>query len=752
MHKTWAAPVAHEDVFVEHYAWLREWARTLAKGDRSLADDLLHTAYVQFTTRRPDLGAVRDLEAYLYTLLRNLHLSHARWASRHEASLTVVDYDSVTLAVHNAGAGIEVWDQLRAVCAYACRRKETSKAGSVLLLRFFHGYFPSEIGKILRSPPKTVNEWLRLARCEARTYLENPGALAFAGDPRTAMRREAPHAGGADGFADLRREIFAARAGVCLDPADLRRLYQPATDGSVPCSTLAHIVSCASCLDAVTRLLALHGYDERDPTDTLGNNSSSIGGRSVPSRPSGPTPLELRAWETGRLTVLEHQPKELQIGVNGFRLSAVRVRSAVTDLGLTVPLSEPIDFIEIRSEQSVRLLIFEVDPPPRGAVEQTATVTLSNGRRLDATLSFADSWPALHIAYHDPQWTAQPAPELDSPTLHTLTPVAGQEQARHAWVAPRIWDLHVPRRARWRDLRTSVGRGLGRVAALSGLTWIGRLALAHRQAAVSTALALLALVWWAPSPWREAPLSAAELLDRTRTLERQVLSPADLVVRRVIELEERRPPEARAVARRRIEVWRNAGKRLAIKRAYDEAGRLIAGEWTRADGSRTLYRTGAAPEMRADGDAPRLTPEDVWRLEPLAADFERLVGTAAQAGVEERGNSYVVHYRSREQGRELLEATLTIDKDSQHAVAQTLLVRHDGALREYRFSEADVDRLPEGDVRPEAFEPEPVLLGPAPPPLAGLITVPRRPARARVRAPAPTGALLDPLEMAVWHV
>jgi DNA-directed RNA polymerase specialized sigma24 family protein len=39
-------------------------------------------------------------------------------------------------------------------------RKETSKAGSVLLLRFFRGYYPSELAQVLRTPRQVVDTWL----------------------------------------------------------------------------------------------------------------------------------------------------------------------------------------------------------------------------------------------------------------------------------------------------------------------------------------------------------------------------------------------------------------------------------------------------------------------------------------------------------------------------------------------------------------------------------------------------------------
>jgi len=57
---------------------------------------------------------------------------------------------------------------------YACTRKETSKAGSVLILRFFHGYYPSEITKVIRGTRHAVDLRLRNACAEAKATLANP--------------------------------------------------------------------------------------------------------------------------------------------------------------------------------------------------------------------------------------------------------------------------------------------------------------------------------------------------------------------------------------------------------------------------------------------------------------------------------------------------------------------------------------------------------------------------------------------------
>jgi DNA-directed RNA polymerase specialized sigma24 family protein len=53
MLKLWKSPVSAEDVFLEHYHQLVGWALQIAKGDRELAEDLVHDAYIQFTSPVP---------------------------------------------------------------------------------------------------------------------------------------------------------------------------------------------------------------------------------------------------------------------------------------------------------------------------------------------------------------------------------------------------------------------------------------------------------------------------------------------------------------------------------------------------------------------------------------------------------------------------------------------------------------------------------------------------------------------------
>ena len=154
----------------------------LTENDRQQAEDLVHDTYIQFTLTRPDLSAIQNLDGYLYRMMRNLNVSRLRRSQRKQnKTLSIVDYESAELGLRTADPReqITLQDALRQVCQYACMRKQTSKAGSVLILRFLHGYYPSEIAAVTLSTREAVEERLRIARNEVRQYLHDPKSLRF---------------------------------------------------------------------------------------------------------------------------------------------------------------------------------------------------------------------------------------------------------------------------------------------------------------------------------------------------------------------------------------------------------------------------------------------------------------------------------------------------------------------------------------------------------------------------------------------
>ena len=89
-----SASSEHEDQFLRRDQWLRSWAMKLCQGDAESADDLLQNAFIQFCLRRVDLESISDIDAYLYTMLRNLRLSQLRLATRAERrTIPIEEYE-----------------------------------------------------------------------------------------------------------------------------------------------------------------------------------------------------------------------------------------------------------------------------------------------------------------------------------------------------------------------------------------------------------------------------------------------------------------------------------------------------------------------------------------------------------------------------------------------------------------------------------------------------------------------------------
>src|SRR5258705_4957626 len=114
-------------------------------------------------------------------MLRYMHLARmSRNVQQvNDRTLSIADYDSIHLSWRaiEPQQRMQAQEELRQICSYACSRKETSRAGSVLILRFFHEYFPTEIASILSSSRHCVDQWQRLARREVKLFMQESGRL-----------------------------------------------------------------------------------------------------------------------------------------------------------------------------------------------------------------------------------------------------------------------------------------------------------------------------------------------------------------------------------------------------------------------------------------------------------------------------------------------------------------------------------------------------------------------------------------------
>lgn len=701
----------HEELFLERYKRLRGWALQLTENDREQAEDLVHDTYIQFTLTRPDLDAIGNLNGYLYTMMRNLQVSQLRRSQRRQnRTLSIIDYDSAQLGLRAADPNeqVELQDALRRICQYACMRKQTSKAGSVLILRFLHGYYPREIAQVMRSTRQAVEERLRLARNEARQYLQNPKSLRFMYE-EPAETSQISRMGSVQPtdklFNELRQTIFTSRQGDCLTGKQLEELYRKDENSVIDGVLLAHLVSCPQCLDEVNRTLNLPLLFERFTTDTLGTDGGSKGGDggsddSDGGSTTGASEAERRECRRQFTAVSEHRPSELCISINGYLMAAQKISSELSEQTLNINVTEKIDFVEIFSEQEIRLLFLSVEDLGNGVYKRAACVQLSDNRSLEATLSFGDPWPTLHVVYSDPLMRVESAQQniaAESKTLRGLTEVADlQDEDQDYWEEP------------------------GQTRPLSALTrlWrqFGSAGLWLRPGMVTAVVALILITALLLTRLHVPTVSAAELLRRSTTAEEAAAGNTEVVLHRTINLEERRVSGGDLVARQRIEVWESAAHGIKLRRLYDDQSTLIAGEWTKADGTSMVYHRGSQPQARTSPEIAAtaiLQTKELWRLDASARNFNLLVGGPEAITVEETSNTFVLTYRSdpASGSNSLLRATLTLNTADLHAIEQTLTVLRDGEAYAYRFIETGFERKATGSVAPSLLQPEPELLG-----------------------------------------
>jgi RNA polymerase sigma factor (sigma-70 family) len=399
-----------EELFLQRYDQLLEWALHLTDHRAAQAEDLVHDAFVQLTLSPPDFKTIENLDGYLFVVLRNLQRSQMQRAQRGPLGPeALVDFDSavVGLKAQDPRQHWQAIEELQLVCRFACARKESSKAGSALILRFFHGYYPGEVAALLCVSRPAIKELLRMARGEAKLFLDDPTKLSFLSEtPNKSVPDIKPGATSEETLAHLRQAIFAARQGRCLERKHLAEIYEAAQPALLTVPLLAHLVSCPDCLDEANRLLGLPSLSERDPNDMLGPDCGAQSGSGTPTVTPFAAASKTRArqrmlkkYRQRLREVYEHEPQELRIAVNGFVLARQEITAAVHKQTLGIEVAEDLSLIEVLSEQGHRLLALHVVPPPDGSFEQQARAEFSEGRTLTAQLSFCGSWPHLEIIY-----------------------------------------------------------------------------------------------------------------------------------------------------------------------------------------------------------------------------------------------------------------------------------------------------------------------------------------------------------------
>lgn len=402
----------NEELFFEYYPQVLEWASQLTHLDRADAEDLVQDFYVQVKCIDMLLAEVDEIEPYLFKILRNLHYTRLRRKGRSPISeLSIAKYDSLERGLVAADRRhlALVHADLKEICEYACQRKSSAARASIFILRFFFGYRPSEVMKVVLASRTAVDRSLQLARREAQQYLNRPHAAPSVARQEQRRPVDAGRAHSQPLFLELRRTIFSACEGPCFERSALEQRYQALSPVRFAIRELSHLVSCRTCLDRANTILGLPRLDSRSPDDTIGRDNPPGSGDSVPrltisrGRKRSAGPKERDALDRRMQEFLEHRPAALELVVNGETRTSQRVTADVNELHLKLNAVEEPKFIEVFSEQGVRLAYLHVtEPTLYPSLEQRQRIALSDGRSLDLTLAFANDLPTIRVVYNDP--------------------------------------------------------------------------------------------------------------------------------------------------------------------------------------------------------------------------------------------------------------------------------------------------------------------------------------------------------------
>lgn len=693
-------------LFIQRYDRLLSWALRLTKQHRPSAEDLVQDAFIQFVLGRTSVEEIENLDGYLRRMLRYMHIARKSRSDQKAAdtAISLSDYDSIDLGWSNIDPSrrMQAQQELWQICSYACSRKETARAGAVLILRFFHNYYPTEIAQLLCVSRHAVDQWQNLARKELKQFLNSER-----GNLRLMNARKHPFTtvqpGQIDSIEDLREIIFASRKGECPSVAEIEAIYLHKTV-EITTAYIAHLVSCRRCLDVTNEILQLPSLAERHQSEGGGQSTPpppASGGSSSDEPPSDPgNRLEKRLRD-----VVEHKPKQLRVAVNGHIVGTAKVNEADSEFDLRLVHDEQVDFIEVTSEQNIQLLF--VIPPseakPDGAI--WARIELSDARQLILRLE-PGKQRSIHVKYIQPPIPDEvplTAPgQKREPLLSLVRKTESRRVRKTAWFRPLL--KLIPARIRRDNTpnqsateRVVPDRSTYEIPVAVFRSRSSRKPLIATFAIVVVAIALL--IFFRGKDLKPT-LTAQQLLQRVTVAE--AVASVDTITRRVVTLEERRDGK---VNNFQLEFWQNKAKRQSALRVFDHHHRLIGGVWQTADGKRFVLHDGAIiPEEIAPHSLWNLA--DVWGLELSASEFNKLASNAVQ--LSETQDTYVFTYEDPQTtgSAQLVRAILTVRRTDLRAIQLTLVIKNGDEIIEYRFVEQSVEQLRPSEVEPSIFEVE----------------------------------------------
>lgn len=671
-----------EQLLESYYSQLLKWGAVLTRGDVGMTGEIVHDLCLHLTLSQPDLSQVANLDGYLYTCLKNIYVSGlARSARDVVQCVGTADFDCIQFALDTISPDehLQRQNDLRRICSFAVWRKESSKSASYLILLFFFGYCRREVAQIARLPIAAIYNKLKVARTEIKAHLVESATLRILSHnepPSPALRVSiVPIAELVD---ELQALILTAKSSDCLPEEALLADYRSATLKPISCGLLAHIVSCVRCLSLIDRHFKWPTLDDREPPvgpDSIDTGIGSGKGLSFEQ-------MMLSVRERGR-RIYEHRPQTLSIAVDGKIAACHDVQSQQSTLSARLERPENAQFIEVFTEQRIRLALLTIDDiPPEGAGLRSQRVALSDERWLELDLHFDGLGLQSTVTYFDralaPSPLADSADENAAPEPVSLAP---ESSIRSAAVASRAMDSLLVRVLA--IVRTSIRTP--------------RFAWAFTLTAVLCAAGLLV------SRLTRSPLQAQQLLSRSAEIESStLLGHAEHRILRIDEFD----ATGHITEEATIDLWKDGGGR-AMRKLYNSRHQLIAALWQNQDGKSGSY---AADDERTLSGADReMAASDVWKLDVSAESFREFAGQRVEA--RKAGAGYELASLAPMSDRlQLVSAVLVLD-GRLHAIGETLRFSRGSRIQEVRWNETTDEVRPSSSVPRSVFDPTDIGTG-----------------------------------------
>ena len=672
------APTEVDQLLASRYSQLLKWGLVLTRGDADKAQDIVQEFCLYFALTKPDLSAVANLDGYLYTCLRHIFLSGLARSSREALHfVSVAEFDSVdfALAAYRSGDPLQMQNDLRRICGYAVWRKASSKSASYFVLHFFHGYSRREIAELACLPISAIYNKLKAARGEVKSYLESPGKLRI-------VNRDLPPPpalswvllSSAEIFNELRQAILRSRTSDCLPEEDLLAHYRSSMSTPISCSLLAHLVSCERCLAIVDRHFRRPTLSDREPLDGFGSSSGISNGIAAEASAMANKAM-MRSVHKRWARVHDHRPKTLSIAVNGQIIAFHDVQGEHSSLSARIQNLEKAQFIEVFSEQDVRLALLSIgELPPQSPFVRNQRVPLSDARWLELILTFDGLGLNSEVVYFDPALAIESAAEdteesslISEPRFDTRLQASGV----------LLWS---------RALYAAFVRNISALVPSSAVAW------------ALTLTVLIGAAGYVAYRHAIAPVNAKKLLDESVKIETANLQGE--TEHQVLRIEEV-SADGKVLQQGTVDLWKDGNGSRYVRRLYDSQNRLIAAKWRN--------KNGEASARRKERDKDPLNPNELlpmsefWDQDLSARAFSTLQGKEVQAHAIDGGYELTT-LGPTEDRPQLISATLVLERHLL-PIREVMRVRVGDQIHELRFVQTSYERKPSSSVPDTVFDP-----------------------------------------------